>query len=397
MKTDHPRRQQQQRPSQEIVNDLLSDIYYNYGEEGALNNNIKTLRRLIKERNDGLIISEAQIREFLTTQPGYTVHRRVRKLQFPRRQIHVSTARVRADGDLIELGDLKPWNNGFSYIFTVIDAFSRYLWARAIKNKEASTTAAALQSMVKEDKFHSISFYTDGGKEFAGAPFQSVLKSAGMKHRICSSTDWHCPFVERVQRTMKEKLFQTMTSNHTRRWIQYLPQVVDSYNKSIHSSTKMRPIEARLPENCLSVMKQLELRRYRGQKRGGKLPYRFKPGDLVRILLDKGGPLGKKGYLPRFSWEIFRVKKQANDRILDGIPGRAGHGHVPAYTLEDLNGEVIEHALFYEPELSKVHQSQLDKAAPIREILEEKNDMIKVWWQGFPKSSAEWISRKNLL
>lgn len=328
--------------------------------------------------------------EFLSGQQSYTVHRRIKKLQFPRRVIQVATSRVRADGDLIELGDLAPWNKGYRYIFTVIDAFSRYLWVVPLKTKEASATATALQNIISKEKFHTLSLYTDGGTEFSGASFQSVLKKAGIKHRICTSDDFHCPFVERVIRTVKEKLFQAMTANFTRTWLPFLPQVVAAYNKTIHSATKMRPTEATQPENYLSVLKQLERRRLRiGSGAGGK-KYKFQVGDTVRVLLANGGPLRTKGYLPRYSWEIFRIRKRANDRAHDR-PG------APAYILEDLQGELIEHALFYEPELSKIHPDQLKAKAPIREILEEKGDQVKVWWQGFPKAGATWISRSNLV
>lgn len=371
--------------------ETLHKIYYNYGEEGALNNNIQTLLRLLKNAGFPKATS-AHVLEFLSKQPGYTVHKRLKKAQFKRRPILVSTSKVRADADLIELGDLASWNDGFRYIFIIIDAFSRYVWCRPIKSKEASSTANALKEIVEKEQFQTISLYTDGGKEFSGAPFQSVLKATNMKHRICTSDDYHCPFVERVIRTIKEKLFQAMTTNHTRRWVELLPLIIRTYNETIHSATNHSPQRARLPENYLYVLQKLMKTRKKRYITEKVKQYKFKVGDHVRILLSKGGPLGKKGYLPKFSWEIFKVKKLANDRPLDG-----GNRAIPAYVLEDLQGELIENALFYEQELSRVHKEQLHKAAPVREILEEKGDRVKVWFQGFPKSSAEWVLRKNLV
>jgi len=367
----------------------LHKIYYNYGEEGALNNNVSTLLKLVRKAGFPTA-STSDVQEFLSKQPGYTVHRRIQKSQFRRRTIFVPTNRVRSDGDLIELRDLASWNKGHRYIFIVIDAFSRFVWAVAIKNKEANTTALAMKTIINQQNFHTLSLYTDAGKEFIGAPFQSVLKSAKIGHRICTSDDFHCPFVERVIRTIKEKLFQSMTTHYTRNWLSILPKVVATYNKSIHSATKMKPDESRKVENYLQVLKTLNQKRLRGSRRRRPPVYKYKKGDYVRILLGKGGALGRKGYLPRYTWEIFKILKRANDRPLD-------RGGVAAYILEDLNGELVEHSVFYEPELSRVHSEQLSREAPVREILQEKGDRVKVWFQGFPKSSAQWVPRKNLV
>jgi len=383
------KRQQKKTTKAPSASSALHDIYYNYGEEGALNNNVSTL--LSKLRESGYPkTSSRQVEEFLSKQPGYSVHRRIKKLQFPRRSILVAAARVRVDGDLIELGDLASWNSGHRFIFVLIDAFSRFVWAVPLKNKAATSTAAALKTLIDDTGFHSLNLYTDAGKEFIGAPFQSVLKSANIKHRICSSDEFHCPFVERVIRTIKEKLFQAMTTNFTRHWLNLLPLVVATYNKTIHSATRARPVEGRKPENHLKVLQSLTRKRQLQRTKPAK--YKFKVGEHVRILRGSGGALGRKGYLPRFTWEIFKIKKLANDRPLDG-----GKAAIPAYILEDLHGEIIEHALFYENELSRVHSTQLAGPAPVREILEEKGTKVKAWFQGFPKASAEWIDRVNLV
>ncbi len=188
-----------------------------------------------------------------------------------------------------------------------------------------------------------------------------------------------------------------MTNRRTRCWLDLLLKVVQSYNHSIHSTTGMKPVEARNDEKSLQVYRNT-IRRYplpvSKAKQG--LKYKFDKGDLVRIYKSPGGPLRLKGYLPRFTWEIFRVRARANKRGMDR------RSSIPAYILEDLQSEEIEHAVFYEDELSLVDPSQLQTAYPVREILVQKKDKqgkewVKVWWQGGQKKDAQWIERKKIV
>lgn len=386
----------------------LAAAYYQYGGPGALQNNPQRLRSIVNQQQQlqkqgrgrkAKPVTLEEVEAFLSKQPSYTVHHRVRRRQFPRRSILVPTPRLRIDGDLLELRDLASWNSGYNYALVLIDAFTRFVWTENMKNKESGTTAAALERLHRDDPEHltALYIYTDAGREFLGAPFQSAVKKLGMQHRVGSSEEFHCPFVERVIRTLKEKMFQAMTASHTRRWVDLLPRVVDTYNQTQHSGTGMSPLEARDPTRYLEALG----RTYppaRAAAAGKKAPpppkYRFKAGDLVRILKGRGSGAAvgmNKGYLPNFSWEIFRVRAQANTRPHDRERGPA------AYILEDLNGEEIENAVFYEQELVRVHPDQLKGPAPIREILDQKGDRILVWFQGHPKSSAVWLPRENLV
>ncbi len=370
----------------------LHKIYHNIGQEGAYNNNPNTLTKLVSKQGFPTA-SVKDIKDFLTTEQSYTIHRRFNKVQFPRRHIRIPAGGVRVDIDLIELADLKQWNDGHAFILVAIDVFSKFIWATAIKRKESKQCAEVFDEMIKKQKLRATLIYSDAGKEFIGSPFQEVIKRHGMYHRICTSEEFHCPFVERAIRTLKEKLFQAMTSRLTRRWVDLLPGVVETYNQTRHSTTGMRPLDAAKSENTLNVYSNT-LQRY--PKSNKKIEYKFKKGDLVRIYKGKQGALARKGYLPQYTWEIFRISKLANDR-----PGIDGVNAVPAYILEDLNGEIIENAVFYEGELSKVHPNQLNEAYPIREVLNQKTDKhgvewVQVWWQGGKKKDAEWIEKKKM-
>ena len=55
--------------------------------------------------------------------------------------------------------------------------------------------------------------------------------------------------IERLNRTIKEKMFKYFCHNNTRKYIDALVLLVDQYNNTIHSSIKMTSIEASREEN----------------------------------------------------------------------------------------------------------------------------------------------------
>ena len=408
------------------LNRLLEEIYYNYGGDGALQNTPSKLLNVVrsrllesstedKKRRRGRPVNPAtnskllralnldRVKAFLSKQPSYTVHRRIQQEQFPRRRILVSSPRQRLEGDLLELRDLAEWNSGFKYALVLIDAFTRMVWALPLKTKDSLTVANAFRRLVKSDPEnlgrgkgdHPLYLYTDAGREFTGGVFQSLMKSLHVEHRIGTAEEFHCPFVERVIRTIKEKIFQALTSKHSREWVSLLPKIISTYNNTTHSSlgNKLTPNEASDPRNYLQALSYTyPADEIMGVSKKQPPPtYKYDRGDLVRIKKRHDTKLPHKGYLPTFTWEIFRVRDRANTRPHDRFRGPA------AYILEDLHGEEIENAIFYEPEMVRVHPDQLETPTPIREILKRKGEEVLVWLHGQPKTRAVWIPMDRLI
>jgi len=310
---------------------------------------------------------------------------------FPRRRIKVTHPRHRFDADLVDLQDLASKNRGYKYILVVIDAFTKYVWARPSKTKQGEIIRTGLEDIFtnKTDGAVPQLMYTDAGKEFMASTVQTLFRNAGIVHRICGGEAYHCPFVERVNRTLKEKLFQAMTATTTQSWYDLLPKIVSTYNKTIHSTTLFAPITVS-DKDTLDVYHNT----YANNKSTKDTrKYKYKVGDYVRIA--KAQEVFSRGYLPRFTWEIFKIVKLANV---------GNQKQPPAYILADFNDNIIEHAVFYEPELSLVDPQLVHgKRAifPINQILKRRivngnQREILVWWKGWPKKEAEWIPESQL-
>jgi len=93
-----------------------------------------------------------------------------------------------------------------------------------------------------------------------------------------------------------------MTTNQTTKYIDFLQNLLSEYNNKYHTSIKMTPFEASIPNNTEKVLNNL----YSDIKPTGGKP-KFKVGDRVRIQKYKN--IFEKGYRPKWTTEIFIVVK----------------------------------------------------------------------------------------
>ena len=56
---------------------------------------------------------------------------------------------------------------------------------------------------------------TDKGKEFLNTQFQTLLKREGIEFQVCKNPDVKCAVVERVNRTLRDKLYRYFTYKNT--------------------------------------------------------------------------------------------------------------------------------------------------------------------------------------
>ncbi|CAB4011070.1 Hypothetical predicted protein [Paramuricea clavata] len=128
-------------------------------------------------------------------------------------------------------------------------------------------------------------------------------------------------------------MWRYFTAKKTMRCIDMLPNLVYSYNYSIHRSIKVKPVDV-TTENKKQVWHTLY-----DDHSGQKTPkYKFNVGDLVRI--SKMKRTFEKGYLPNFSKEIFTISKQ--------IPLDP-----PLYKLKDYDDGELK-GTFYDKELQMI-------------------------------------------
>ena len=212
---------------------------------------------------------------------------------------------------------------------------------------------------------------TDQGTEFFNKHFKALMKEEEIQ-LYNTYNETKASIVERVIRTLKTRMWRYFTAKRTRRYIDVLPDLVDSYNRSKHRSIQKKPINV-TQNNEREVWHTL----YGERENKEPIKYKFELGDQVRI--SKMKRTFEKGYLPNFSKEIFAVSQQ--------IPRQP-----PVYKLKDYDQEELS-GTFYNEELQKVIKE--DDVYEVEKILKKrgkgKNSEVFVKWLGYPAKFNSWI------
>src|SRR6218665_978500 len=259
------------------------------------------------------------------------------------------------------------YNDDIKYLLTVIDVFSKYGWIVPLKDKSGISTADGFTKILSSSGRKPGKVWVDKGKEFYNKDVKKLVDLYSTENEEMSCV------VERWNRTMRDKMSKYFSANSTRRDIDVLDALTDQYNNTVHSSTRMTPVEASLKTNKIKVWMNL----YPNLSTTEDNVPKFSVGDKVRITKKK--TTFEKGYTPRWTEEVFTISKiQYTDP--------------PTYKITDYNGEEIQ-GTFYEQELQKTNQ----EIYRIEKIIRRRGNKSLVKWLGYPDSFNSWIDNENLM
>lgn len=128
------------------------------------------------------------------------------KKRSPWKRSHVPIIRpdVKHEGDLVQIDTIHLLNDEGHrvYVFTLLDVYSRWAWARAYKHARSSTALHFLRSCQKQAGFQFKTVQSDNGSEFAGKFSENIL--AIHRHsRVRRPND--NAHLERFNRTIQEE------------------------------------------------------------------------------------------------------------------------------------------------------------------------------------------------
>ena len=293
------------------------------------------------------------------------------KRKFRKRRVLVSGIDKIWAADLADMRAFAKYNNGNTFLLLVIDTFNKYGWIIPLKNKKGETVVKAFKTIFEEGRIPE-KLWTDKGKEFYNEKMDDLRKLNNIE-LYSTENEEKSSIAERWIRTMKEKMWKYFTDNNTYKYIDVLPDLVEDYNNTVHSSTKLTPIDASKKKNELTVWRNLYPDRYKTSRLNPK----FSVGDEVRITKKKKD--FEKGYTTRWTEEIFTIKEIRETNPI-------------TYKLEDLQGEEIK-GTFYEPELQKTEQ----QIYRIEKIIKKEKGKSLVKWKGYPDKFNSWVDNKDLI
>lgn len=356
----------------ETVDEYLEGLYYDPLTTGGYTG-ISKLWLSVKTDGNPHKLKYAQVSEWLNNQNTYKRHKPAQTI-FPRQKIIMSEIDQQWDGDIMDMQKFAKFNKGYKFLAIFIDIFSRYAWVEPMKTKTPKEMVSVMQKVFAEGRMPQY-FRTDKGSEYIGRLTKDYLHEKRIIH-FTAVNAMHANYAERFIRTLKGKLYRYFTKQNTYAYVSILQDFVDSYLDTIHSSTRMRPVDI-TPSNEQEVYEKLYLPT---QLRNEKQPvnYKYSVGDYVHLSLARR--VFNKAYWETFTQEIFVISRRIRS-------------HPPRYKVKDLLDEPLEGSV-YEAELQAADYNE-NTAFPIEKVIayrtKNKGRMAKVRWQGYPQKFDSWI------
>ena len=219
--------------------------------------------------------------------------------------------------DILDLKDYGPENNkGYRYVLVIKDKFSKFGWAKPLKNKNAITIEDSFENILISSKRRPIFLEGDRDRGFYNNLFQDFLNKNNI-NLYSRNSSYGAVFAERFNRTIGDLLKKPVFEKGDGNWIDILPTTTKQYNNRIHSSTKLTPTQASLKKNEGYVyIKLLDKRK--------KIKPKFQINDLVRVADLKR--TFSKGDTTNWSYKLYKITEIINDTIptyhIDNLPER---------------------------------------------------------------------------
>src|SRR5271166_2049093 len=138
-------------------------------------------------------------------------------------------------------------------MLNVVDEFSKYAWSIPMKDKTGITTLNAFKQIVENSKRKPKHIWLDLGKEFYNMYIHLWIKDNNII-RYSTYGEHKSAVVERFNRTLKTNMWKMFTAENTRNWINLLDKLLNEYNNKLHSTIKMRPVEASKEKTKFEVL-----------------------------------------------------------------------------------------------------------------------------------------------
>ena len=354
----------------------LQRLYLNPNDPGSFGGKEALYR---SARAKGLNVSRKDVSNTLKKIDAYSLHKPVRK-RFKRNATIVGNIDKQWQADLADVSHLAKHNQGYRYILTVIDCFSKYAWAIPLRKKDSKTLLAAFKELFAASHPRKPQrLQTDKGKEFFNKDVRDYLTKNGVEHFATHNVETKAAMVERFNRTLKNRMYRYFTAQNTHHYLDVLPKLLHAYNHSYHRTIGMRPADV-TPEHVSAIWK----RTYKDVQFVTEPKSKLKVNDVVRIPYTREA--FDKGYKDNWIAEPFKVAGLVNrDRRV--------------YKIKDTTDDVLE-GTFYPEELQQVIDTpqefyRVEKILKRRKTKEGKQEVL-VKWKGWAPKYNSWISAEDI-
>ena len=353
--------------------DILKNIYYNPEHEASYGS-VNKLLAAARRKNPNITIND--VKNWLSGELTYTLHKPSRQ-NWKRNKILVSSPGEQYQADLVDMQLFSRQNKGFRYILTIVDCFSRFAYAIPIKSKSKDVVKVAFEKVF--DDLPPCKIQTDRGTEFLNNVVQNYFESKGIHYFNTYNTKFKCAIVERFNRTLKSRMYKYFTANGTRKYIDVLQNLVDSYNRSFHRTIGTAPINVN-DDNKQQIFRNIY---------GSTDEDSYRSSNLKKPQLEVGQEVRRKyeltpmdkGFYPTWTDVIYKIAKT--------IKGKTK----AMYKLLDEHGQELKQR-FYPEEIQKVKSDLFRIEKIIKRERRNGRDGFIVKWLGYGSEHNSWVPKE---
>lgn len=336
------------------------------------------LFQLANSGNDNVSISRRQIDSWLKKQEIHQMFLRPKAPKMIQRTV-LKHPNSQIGLDLIDMS--RNEYEGYKWIFTAIDLFSKKAYAIPMKNKDNKTVAKAFEKIIEKIDAPISSVRSDNGSEFVSKTFQSLLESHNIKQVLSlPAKPQSNGNIERFNQTLKRLLKQATLVKKSYDWVSLIDTCVDNYNNTVQSTTKAIPNNVEEEDDYETIQENIH-NAVSDRNDSNKTVYAtFTKVRIVEKDIDKGTNWSKK---------IYTIEKSYKPR---------GTVSSVYYKLKGLKQKFYNHDL--QPILAVQNQIDIPEVFVISKIVEPSVQGgvggYLIMWKGY-KGETTFQTRENLM
>ena len=134
-------------------------------------------------------------------------------------------------------------NKNVKFLICVRDVFTKYAWVKPLKDKKGKTILNAFIKSVNESNHKPNKLWVDQGKEFYNKRMQEWLGNNNILMYM-THNEGKSVIAERFIKALNVKIYNKMTANDSKSYLNFLNKLIDQYNHTYHYSINKKPINA---------------------------------------------------------------------------------------------------------------------------------------------------------
>lgn len=226
----------------QISNELVWKIFH---KRLAIKRSAEVVHRELI--NEGVFVSLASVKRTLDR-----LGLLKKRSPWKRYRVPIDRPNAARQGDLVQVDTIHlPTPEGRIYVFTILDVFSRWAYARAYRRATARTAMNFVKLAQKEASFPFKVLQSDNGSEFSGW-FTDHINSVHRHSRVRRPND--NAHLERFNRTIQEECLDKVSKN-IRDLNVAIPKYIKYYNeKRLHFGLKLQTPLQVLTGKCFQAI-----------------------------------------------------------------------------------------------------------------------------------------------